>query len=67
MSAGSKTMSITIDHIRCGICGGCVAVCPELAMELAAQYLIHYPDRCNLCGKCVPMCPMGCISLDGVK
>jgi len=67
MLKAEEKKTISIDHINCGICGGCVAVCPQLALELAAQYLILHSERCNLCGICIKMCPLGCINMNSAE
>lgn len=49
-----------LPHV-CRYCGACVAVCPELAMELLETQLIIYAERCKKCGNCVVTCPVGAL------
>jgi ferredoxin len=53
---------ISIDHARCGYCGGCVSVCPVGALTLAETRLIASLE-CIDCGDCVAACPVGALQL----
>lgn len=46
---------------ECSLCGACVDVCKEQAIQLpaAAAVPVIDPERCLLCGQCIPVCPTG--------
>ena len=48
---------------KCCYCGGCVGVCPVLALELRDTRLIVDREKCTNCGSCVRICPVGAMSL----
>ena len=50
---------IHIDNGRCDLCGTCVAVCPEDAIELTESTIRVDQKRCTLCESCVDICPLG--------
>jgi anaerobic sulfite reductase subunit C len=52
----------------CDLCGCCVGVCPEDAIELTAVKLSIIPSRCTNCAKCVWSCPFEALKFnkDGV-
>ena len=50
----------------CGECGGCVAVCPQGALELFSDGLLIKSDRCNLCENCITFCPVGALRINTV-
>lgn len=54
---------LTLLRSRCGTCGGCVAVCPASALNLAETWLSIDHDRCTECGACLAACPAGALSL----
>lgn len=56
-------MALSLDRERCAYCGGCVGVCPTLALELVELTLIIDEDLCTECGACVQVCPVGALSL----
>lgn len=45
----------------CGECGGCVAVCPQGALELFSDGLLIKAELCNLCESCIIFCPVGAL------
>ena len=54
---------ISIDHVRCAYCGGCVSVCPAGALTLAETRLV-VSDDCVDCGECVAACPVGALRVE---
>jgi len=54
-------LKIAIDHVLCGQCGGCVAVCPVDAIYLSPDRLEIDNDICISCGDCVQACPVGAL------
>ena len=54
-------MAVRVDHGRCCSCGGCVAVCPQGALELKTLYVTVDKRMCNHCALCVRACPVGAI------
>ena len=49
---------------RCIRCGGCVAACPQAAIDLDSPARIDR-GRCDLCGLCADACPGGALRLIG--
>lgn len=47
------------DPEKCCYCGGCVGVCPVMALELDETRIKYYQDRCTNCQACVRICPVG--------
>jgi ferredoxin len=52
-----------INRERCLICGGCVSVCPEDAIELRKDYAFVIEERCRNCSICVNVCPVGAVRI----
>jgi ferredoxin len=52
---------LQLDLKTCGECGGCVAVCPQGALELFSGGLLIKTDLCNLCENCIIFCPVGAL------
>ncbi len=51
-----------VDHELCMSCGGCVGVCPFLALTLEHGIkLIVDEEKCTDCGSCTKFCPVGAI------
>ena len=48
---------------KCLFCGGCIAVCPFLAIELQETRIVIDPEKCKDCGSCVKVCPAGAMTL----
>ncbi|HOT07232.1 MAG: Ferredoxin [Methanosaeta sp. PtaB.Bin039] len=53
---------LTVDRYRCGYCGACVGVCPEMALELVETWIEISPE-CVECGRCTKICPTGALEL----
>lgn len=56
-------MVVTADKEKCLRCGGCVAVCPKLALDLTEHGIACDPEKCINCGICVKFCPVEALSL----
>jgi len=56
-------MAVVADKNKCLRCGGCVAVCPKLALDLTEHGIVCDPEKCIDCGICVKFCPVEALSL----
>ena len=56
-------MVATVNPDKCMSCGGCVSVCPVLALELRETRLHVDEKKCISCGACTKVCPVGAITL----
>ena len=52
---------VTVHPDECALCGGCVGICPEDALELRFGQLTLHPERCTECNLCVALCPVDAI------
>ena len=52
-------------YTSCKQCGKCMTVCPEHALTMGPEGLIHDKERCTLCGKCVKKCLYEALSISG--
>ena len=52
-------------YTSCKQCGKCIAVCPEGALSMGPDGLIHDEAKCTLCGKCVKKCLHEALSISG--
>ncbi len=52
---------IQVDRDKCTDCGGCVKVCPSLAMTAESRAGGGAEPGCSLCGRCADGCPAGAI------
>ncbi len=52
---------IIVDEKKCGLCGGCVAVCPVKVIIMYKDHL-KINDGCIKCDKCIKVCPSGALS-----
>ena len=46
-----------IDDERCDQCKACVEVCPNDALRMIDDKVVHIPAHCEFCGICVSACP----------
>jgi MinD superfamily P-loop ATPase len=58
VTAEERSILIEVIHSRCDLCGCCVGVCPEDALELNNKELKIIELRCTSCCKCVWSCPV---------
>ena len=56
-------MVAVTDKAKCLRCGGCVGVCPKLALDLAEHGIECDAKRCINCSACVNFCPVEAMSL----
>jgi len=57
-------MGIKVEYNLCMSCGGCVGVCPFVALELeGGSKLSPAPEKCIECGICERFCPVGAIKV----
>ena len=52
---------LQLDLKLCGECGGCVAVCPQGALELFSDGLLIKANQCTMCENCIVFCPVGAL------
>jgi len=50
---------------KCILCGTCVDVCPENAIEMTTNSIIIDDSLCTLCGKCTDACPTKALEMSG--
>lgn len=58
--------SITINQIKCNLCGECINKCPFQAIEKSDNE-IFINAACKLCKLCIKHCPQQAISIQDVK
>jgi coenzyme F420-reducing hydrogenase delta subunit/NAD-dependent dihydropyrimidine dehydrogenase PreA subunit len=46
-----------IDSERCDVCKACITACPNDALRLIEDKVVHIPVHCEFCGICVSSCP----------
>ncbi len=46
-----------IDDEECDVCKACITACPNDALRLFDDRVIHIPVHCEFCGICVSSCP----------
>ncbi len=52
-------------YTSCKKCGRCITVCPEGALSMGEDGIVHDADKCTLCGKCVKKCLHEALSISG--
>lgn len=58
----SRAKKAAVNRELCMSCGGCVGVCPFVALELEnGSKLNPNPGLCTGCGICEKFCPVGAI------
>jgi len=61
----SKKPEVFFDKNKCILCGKCVEVCPNSALELVNGELIFNRSVCKESGRCIEACPSGSITWCG--
>ncbi len=46
-----------IDEETCDLCKACLDTCPNDALRLIDDRIVHIPSHCEFCGICVSACP----------
>lgn len=49
---------VTIDTSKCVACGGCIDLCPVIAISMIDDIVIIDNEKCTECTICVKVCPM---------
>ena len=49
---------VKIDSDKCVGCGGCIDLCPSIAISMVDDLVIIDDQLCTECGICVKVCPM---------
>lgn len=49
---------ITIDTSKCVACGGCIDLCPVIAISMINDIVTIDNEKCTECTICVKVCPM---------
>jgi len=49
---------IKIDTEKCTGCGGCIDLCPEIAISMINDVVTVSHEVCTECGTCIKVCPM---------
>jgi formate hydrogenlyase subunit 6/NADH:ubiquinone oxidoreductase subunit I len=63
-SSRPRAWHLEIDPALCLQCGGCVSICPTLALDMYGLRLGCEDARCIGCDLCVRFCPVGALSLE---
>jgi ferredoxin len=50
---------VKIDENKCTGCGGCIDLCPPIAVSLVNDAAVVNDEVCTNCGICIKVCPMG--------
>ena len=49
---------ISIDSTKCVGCGGCIDLCPAIAISMINDLVVIDAQLCTECSICVKVCPM---------
>ena len=49
---------IKIDTEKCTGCGGCIDLCPQIAIAMINDVVNVDEEKCNECKICVKVCPV---------
>lgn len=50
---------VKIDENKCTGCGGCIDLCPPIAVSLVKDVAVVNDELCTNCDICIKVCPMG--------
>ncbi len=50
---------ISINTDVCVVCGGCIDLCPKVAIRMIDDTVVIVAEKCVECGICVKVCPVG--------
>ncbi|MBI5228740.1 4Fe-4S binding protein [Candidatus Micrarchaeota archaeon] len=59
----SEIEKFRLDERKCIYCGGCVSVCPVLAITLEETRIICDQKKCTRCRACEKVCPLKAITI----
>ena len=51
-------VKIKIINSKCTVCGGCIDLCPEIAINMIDDIVTINDDLCTECGTCINICPL---------
>jgi len=57
--------NLKINYKKCQGCGGCVSVCPKLALRTSDGKVVYNSKECLLCSNCVKVCPVNVFNMEG--
>ena len=49
---------VKINSDLCTVCGGCIDLCPTIALSMVNDVVVVNNDTCTECKICVKVCPM---------
>ena len=49
---------ISIDKEKCTGCGGCIDLCPAIAISMIEDVVVVDNETCTECNICVKVCPV---------
>jgi len=49
---------VKIDTSKCTGCGGCIDLCPVIAISMIDDVVTVNNEICKECGICIKVCPM---------
>jgi len=49
---------VKINSDLCTVCGGCIDLCPAIAISMVNDVVVMNNDTCTECKICVKVCPM---------
>ena len=49
---------VVIDTEKCVGCGGCIDLCPTIAISMINDVVTIDAELCTECGICIKVCPM---------
>jgi ferredoxin len=58
MSEKKKQGQVIIDAEKCTGCGGCIDLCPVIAIRMVNDVAVVNNEICTDCGTCIKVCPM---------
>ena len=50
---------VRVNTDECVVCGGCIDLCPEIALRMIDDLVSVDEEKCITCKICVKVCPVG--------